>query len=95
LVAEEFEVMPAELRRAADGLREVSSQVNGEVSALAAQLAGDGGDAACAIAPGDAKSFWDQYHSVHECFDSMTGWLDNLADKLTEAADSFQRSDQG
>lgn len=91
-MAEQFGVTPAQLRSVSADLSDVSSRMKGVMSTLRAQLGAEGGDA---IAPGDTKSFWDQFDWAGGSVDAKTNLLDYYANYLGKAANFFESSDQG
>ena len=95
-MAEEFGVIPPELRRRGEDLRDASSRVKAVMASLRTQIAGEGAGIGCALAPGDANSFHAHCDHVQETVHPAdTSVLDYWGNYLIHAADAFQRSDQG
>jgi hypothetical protein len=92
-MAEQFGVMPPELRGVAGGLGEVSSRIKAVMASFRAQIAAEGAGIACALTAGDANSFHAQCDHVRTTVDPAdTGVLDYWANHVGQA-DVFQRSD--
>jgi uncharacterized protein YukE len=95
-VAEQFRAQPDALHGVARDVGEVSSRVKALMASLRAQIAGEGAGIACALTTGDAASFHVNCEHVQTTVDPAdTGVLDYWANYLGQAADVFQRSDQG
>jgi uncharacterized protein YukE len=95
-MADAFRVQPDDLRGVAGDLGQVSSRIKAVMASLRAQVAGEGAGIGCALSAGDASSFHAHYGQVQSTVDPAdTGVLDYWADHLGQAADAFQRSDQG
>ena len=95
----DFGASPDELRGVAGDLGEVSAAMKAVVSSLVEKLAGEGqpwGDNAMGeqFAQGSG-GYVAQLGWVQGSVSAKTGLLDQYAQVLKQAADSFQQSDQG
>ena len=98
-MAEQFGVTPSELRSTSGDLHDVSSRMKGVMSLLRAQLGAEGaawggGSIGKQFADGP-NGYLAQVDRVGGSVDAKTSLLDDYSDKLKQAADTFQRSDEG